>query len=111
MDYVHLGFLLLRWPLKWFNYEEAGFYISSFIIDSLRTVISNTFAFLSLNDLLVVEKSLPSVFAFLFLSCPNMLSKGFFFVCGNQNGLTTAPRNHLFILNDSSGDPLKKIFI
>ena len=28
MDYVHLGFLLLRWlrwPLEWFNYEEAGF--------------------------------------------------------------------------------------
>ena len=50
-------------------------YLFIFFIKSLRRDISNTFAFLSLIELLFVEKSLPSLFAFLFLSCPNMLSK------------------------------------
>ena len=38
--------------------RKLGFKYLHCFLDSLRTVIRNTFAFLSLNDLLVVEKSL-----------------------------------------------------
>ena len=91
--------------------RKLGFKNLEFLSSHLERSSAILSLFLSLIELPVVEKSLTSVFAFLFLSSPNMLSKGIFFVCGNQNGLTKAPRNHLIILNDSSGDPLKKIFI